>query len=419
MKTGRQNKKSFEVNELVKAIAEEILSEAFSRRATDIHIEPRENHTLVRLRIGGLLKTAKTLPHELAAKLAKYFKFLADLNFSEKTFTQIGHFSREDFRVRVSTSPVFLGEKTTLRILRTHNNVRQLDQIGLWGKNLQSVKHALSQPRGVIVTFGDGKNSTNFALLDQLISEEKNIVSVEKQIEKVLTGVNQIAINPKIGLDYPQVLKAALSQNPDVILVDNVRDKVTAELVFDAAMSGKLVIISLPVRKTSQVAPFLQYLGVDYFLIAANLLAIIGQTLIRTTEVKNLIFEKISQPESQAILDDFQISAKILHPLEKSFWDENSSKLNLNSNEDLILRVAKFENGKEIFTGSTAIFEVLNLEDSIIGRDFRNFLSTQPNPTEIEDFLLENKYITLKTDGLVKSLAGKTSLKEVLRRTGF
>ncbi|MDO4902562.1 MAG: ATPase, T2SS/T4P/T4SS family [bacterium] len=419
MKTGRQNRKAFEVDELVKTIAEEILSEGFSKKATDIHIEPRENHTLVRLRIGGMLKTAKTLPLELSAKLAKYFKFLAELNFSEKTFTQIGQFSREDYRVRVSTSPVFLGEKTTLRILRKQNSVRKLDQIGLWGKNLQSVEKALSQPRGVIITFGEGKNSTNFALLERLISEEKNIVSVERQIEKILTGVNQIAINPKIGLDYPQVLHAALSQNPDVVLVDSVKDKQTAEIIFEAAMSGKLIIASLPVHKTSQVVPFLKYLGVDYFLSSANILAIIGQTLIRTTDEKNLIFEEIPPQDSQAILSDFNISAQNLHNLEiaaREYFSQNSP---LKTTSASIKKLAKFPENKEIFTGSTAIFEAINLYEAPIGKDFRNFLSTQPNSSEIEEFLLENNYITIKIDGLVKSLRGQTSLKEVIRRTGF
>ena len=229
----------------VKFAAESIIENALNLHATDVHIEPREDLTLVRFRINGVLKTVNEFSKDFLPKLAKYFKHLGGLNFSEKTFPQSATVRHGEARIRISTTPVFLGEKVTLRLIRARKSVRKLNEIGLWGENLQQIQQILRQPRGIIFTIGEGNNTTNFSILNELNSSEKNIVTIEKNIEKTIPGINQTEISPRIGLDYFEMTKSALSQNPDILYIDNLKDSKTAELIFDASMRGKFIISEL------------------------------------------------------------------------------------------------------------------------------------------------------------------------------
>jgi type IV pilus assembly protein PilB len=261
----------------VRFAAETIIENALNLHATDVHIEPRDGSTLVRFRIHGILKIANQLPADTSPKLVKYFKKLADLNTREKNFPQTGNIMHGGAKIRVSISPVFSGEKITLRLIRARTSLRKLDETGLWGENLRLVRQAILQPRGIIFTVGDGKNTTNFAILNEINSPEKNIVTVEKTIEKTIPGVNQSEVNPKIGMDFLQTTKSALNQNPDIIMIDEVSDIETAKLLIDAAMRGKLIIASLPVPHASDVIPYLTNLNISPFFLSATTLAIIGQ----------------------------------------------------------------------------------------------------------------------------------------------
>ena len=170
----------------VRFAAETIIENALNLHATDVHIEPRDGLTMVRLRIEGILKVANQLPADISPKLVRYFKKLAGLNTREKNFSQTGTISHGGARIRISISPVLSGEKITLRLIRARTSLRKLDEVGLWGENLLLVRQALRQPRGIIFTVGDGRNTTNFAILNELNTSEKNIVTVEKSVEKFL-----------------------------------------------------------------------------------------------------------------------------------------------------------------------------------------------------------------------------------------
>lgn len=422
MKNGGKNlkKTGYESEKSVTFLAEKIIENALNLRATDVHIEPREDHTLVRFRIHGTLQDFEKLPPIYSKKLAKHFKSLGELDFGEKIFSQTAKIKHGKANIRISVSPTFLGEKITLRVMSAKHKVRSLEEIGLWGDNLRRVRQAIRQPSGILITIGAGKNNTNFAILNEIISSEKNIVTVEKHIEKGISKINQTEVKPRIGLDYPQATKAALSQNPDVILIDDLRDKKTAELAFDASSRGKFVIISLPVQKTSEAIPYLEFLGVPSFMIATNVLAIISQKLIRTVSPQAVVFQKINKTESKVLLNEFKISASHLNNLEKSAKKYFEGK-KLRTNQDLIVEIPVIDEkfAKTAFIGLTGIFEVVSFLDGKFGRELKNLVSLKPNSAEIEDFLEDFDFSTLKIDGIVKALQGQTTIKEVIRQTGY
>lgn len=424
MKNGGNSSKIKEVKfeKTIKFTAESIIENALNLHATDVHIEPRENSVLVRFRIGGVLKNMSEIPKKDFPKITKYFKSLAGLNFSEKTFPQSSTIHYGEARIRISTTPVFLGEKITLRLMRARKHVRKLNEIGLWGENLRAVEQILRQPRGIVFTVGDGSNTTNFSILNELNSSEKNIVTIEKTIEKTITGINQTEINPKIGLGYFEMTKSALSQNPDIIYIDNLNDRKTAELIFDSAMRGKFIIASVPVRKTSEVIPFLSHLGIEPFLIIANVLGIISQTIMRTISKKSTVSVKISKEESSLILQEFNISPLRIHQLEKDFKNDKypNNSLATSSNSILNLPSIKKNISPEIaFSGTTGIFEVLNLLEGKISKEIKELIPVNPSSVEIEEILSMNNFVNLRADGLLKVLQKETVLSELMRRTGF
>ena len=424
MENGGKNSKIKEVKfeKTIKFTAESIIENALNLHATDVHIEPRENSVLVRFRIGGVLKNMSEIPKKDFPKITKYFKSLAGLNFSEKTFPQSSTIHYGEARIRISTTPVFLGEKITLRLIRARKYVRKLNEIGLWGENLRAVEQILRQPRGIVFTVGDGSNTTNFSILNELNSSEKNIVTIEKTIEKTIAGINQTEINPKIGLGYFEITKSALSQNPDILYIDNLNDRKTAELIFDSAMRGKFIITSVPVRKTSEVIPFLNHLGIEPFLIIANVLGIISQTLMRTISKKSTANVKISKEESSLILQEFNISPLRIHQLEKDFKNEKypNNSLATSSNSMLNLPSIKKNSSPEIaFSGTTGIFEVLSLLEGKISKEIKELIPVNPSSVEIEEILSMNNFVNLRTDGLLKVLQKETVLSELMRRTGF
>ena len=306
--------------------------------------------------------------------------------------------------------------------MRARKYVRKLNEIGLWGENLRAVEQILRQPRGIVFTVGDGSNTTNFSILNELNSSEKNIVTIEKTIEKTITGINQTEINPKIGLGYFEMTKSALSQNPDIIYIDNINDRKTAELIFDSAMRGKFIIANVPVRKTSEVIPFLNHLGIEPFLIIANALGIISQTLMRTISKKSTVSVKISKEESSLILQEFNISPLRIHQLEKDFKNEKYPNNNLATSSNSILNLPSIKKNisPEIaFSGTTGIFEVLSLLEGKISKEIKELIPVNPSSVEIEEILSMNNFVNLRTDGLLKVLQKETVLSELMRRTGF
>lgn len=408
----------------VKYAAEAIIENALNMHATDVHIEPRDGLTLIRLRVNGLLKVTNQLPADVSPKLVRHFKRLGGLNQREKNFPQTATIPHGKAKIRISTSPVVDGEKITLRLIRARTSLRSLDQIGLWGENLRLVRQAIRQPRGIIFTVGDGRNTTNFSILTELNSPEKNIVTVERQIEKVLPGANQTEIKPSIGLDYIQSTQAALNQNPDIIMVDEVATSFTAKLLFEASMRGKLIIASLPVPTAADVLPFLVNLDISPFIISANTNAIIGQTLVRSTSPSSMTSRKLKRNESSVILKEFETTSAEVFKLEKLARKYNlGTSSDLNSTKDYIDQLPELKNKTNDpsfdYVGSTGIFEIFSFINGDTADKLRDFALTQPSSTEVDNYARKIGITSLKLDGLVKNLRGLTTLEEVLRKAGL
>ena len=218
------------------------------------------------------------------------------------------------------------------------------------------------------------------------------------------------------------MVKSALSQNPDILYIDNLKDSKTAGLIFDASMRGKFIIASLPVQKISEIIPFLNYLGIEPFLISANVLGMISQTLIRTVSKKAISKTKISKEESSLILQEFKTTGAKIHQLEKDFRDKVHPKNKLSTSSNAILElpiIRKKENYELAFSGNTAIFEVLSLINGEISKEIKNLIQIKPTSVEIEEILSANNFRNMKLDGLAKVLQNETILPELMRKTGF
>ena len=268
----------------------DIAVNALNTRATDIHIEARTQETVVRTRIDGRLELQNHFPIDLHERLITRIKILARLDIAEKRLPQdgrlvIGHdFSRPNIDCRVSILPTLHGEKAVIRILPSRLDELNLDQIGLLPEQLQTVQAAIAQPNGLILVTGPtgcGKTRTLYSYLSALNQVQRNICSVEDPIEIRLPGVNQVAYHPKAGLDFPTIIRALLRQDPDVIMIGEIRDTESAQLAIQAAQTGHLVLSTLHTRNAMGALTRLKSLGIDQESIKSCLRCVSSQRLIR------------------------------------------------------------------------------------------------------------------------------------------
>lgn len=270
----------------------EIAAHALDARASDIHIEAGAQATLVRFRVDGLLRVHSHYPIELHDRLIARVKVLARLDIAEKRLPQdgrlcIGHnFSKPDRDCRVSILPTLHGEKGVIRILLNSTEDLDLKEIGLLPDQLCEVQQALAQPNGLIIVTGptgSGKTRTLYSCLRNLNQSHRNLCSIEDPIEIRLPGVNQVAYHPRAGLDFPTIIRALLRQDPDVIMIGEIRDAATAHLAIQAAQTGHLILSTLHTRNARGAVPRLQYLGIDRESLESCLLIVSSQRLVRMT----------------------------------------------------------------------------------------------------------------------------------------
>jgi type II secretory ATPase GspE/PulE/Tfp pilus assembly ATPase PilB-like protein len=270
----------------------EIAAHALDARASDIHIEAGAQATLIRFRVDGLLRVHSRHPVELHERLIARIKVLARLDLAEKRLPQdgrlcIGHnFSKPDKDCRVSILPTLHGEKGVIRILPSCTEDLDLKEIGLLPDQLQIFQEGLSQPNGLIIVTGptgSGKTRTLYSCLRQLNQSHRNLCSIEDPIEIRLAGVNQVAYHPRAGLDFPTIIRALLRQDPDVIMIGEIRDAATAHLAIQAAQTGHLVLSTLHTRNARGALPRLQHLGVDQESLKSCLILASSQRLVRMT----------------------------------------------------------------------------------------------------------------------------------------
>ena len=268
----------------------EIAAHALDARASDIHIEAGSQATLVRFRIDGLLKVQSYLPIEQHDRLITRIKVIARLDIAEKRLPQdgrlsIGHnFSMPNIDCRVSILPTLYGEKAVIRILPSRLEDLKLEELGLLSKQLEIFQEVLAQPHGLILVTGptgSGKTRTLYSCLRHLNQQHRNLCSIEDPIEIRLAGVNQVAYHPRAGLDFPTIIRALLRQDPDVMMIGEIRDSATAQLAIQAAQTGHLVLSTLHTRSAHGALPRLRNLGVDQESLESCLLSVSSQRLIR------------------------------------------------------------------------------------------------------------------------------------------
>lgn len=404
---------------------------AIKANASDIHIEPREDFVMIRYRVDGVLREADRLPKKVQAALVSRIKILANLKIDERRIPQDGRFkinqSGKLFALRVSTLPIADGEKVVIRLLDETNEALSLETLGYWGSSLEVINRAIIEPHGMILVTGptgSGKSTSLYSILTLLNNYTVNISTVEDPIEYKIIGANQTQVNPKAGMTFASGLRALLRQDPNIIMVGEIRDTETADMAVQAALTGHLVFSTLHTNNAATCLPRLLDMGVEPFLIASTVRAVVGQRLVRhlcqscRTEYKP-DGGWLEQVTTLFKLDKPGVMERV-HNLEKRALEEGLGKKDSNpsTSQNGILRLWRAsEKGCEEcshsgYGGRLGIYEVLENGKSVAELIVKNGTSR-----DIEAAGIEAGMMTMQQDGLIKALRGLTTIEEILRVT--
>ncbi len=406
--------------------------------ASDVHIEPREDFVVVRYRIDGLLREANKLPRKVLGALVSRIKILSNLKIDEHRAPQDGRFKVEIndqiYALRVSTLPILDGEKVVMRILNESSKPADFKELGFWGTALADLQQAIVQPHGMVLVTGptgSGKSTTLFSVLSSLNTPNVNISTVEDPIEYHIIGANQTQVNPVAGMTFTSGLRALLRQDPNIIMVGEVRDGETADLAVQAALTGHLVFSTLHTNNAATCLPRLLEMGVEPFLIASTVRVVVGQRLVRRLCVNCRESEKPDDATLKQLEKSFRIQDnggfKKIHALEVAALEGGIGATNakqaggnddLSTTESSVTRLWRaHDDGCDScnhtgYKGRIGIYEVLNNSPGIQKKIVSNNTSE-----DIELAAIQEGMLTMQLDGLVKSLRGQTSIEEVLRVT--
>lgn len=406
-----------------------LLEYAIKSGASDIHIEPREDFVQVRYRIDGVLKEVNKLPRNVQGALVSRIKILSNLKIDERRVPQDGRFkikvSGKQYALRVSTLPIADGEKIVMRILDESNQAVALDSLGYWGLSLSTLKDAMAQPNGMILVTGptgSGKSTSLFSVLSELNTPDVNISTIEDPVEYKIPGVNQTQTNAKAGMTFASGLRALLRQDPNIIMVGEIRDGETANLGVQAALTGHLVFSTLHTNNAATCLPRLLDMGIEPFLIASTVKAVIGQRLVRRLCMHCRQQYVPDAGELAYIVQMFNLkrgSMQRLHALEQqAAADKIGGSTPLGSTDVTIQYLWRpnpegcDECGHNGFKGRVGIYEVLGISIPI-----QKMITANATSNEIQQQAITEGMVTMQTDGFVKSLRGVTTLEEVLRAT--
>lgn len=406
--------------------------------ASDIHIEPREEFVVVRYRIDGVLRETNKLPRKLLGALVSRIKILSNLKIDEHRAPQDGRFKVEInglvYALRVSTLPILDGEKVVMRILNESSKPADFTELGFWGTALADMKQAIIQPHGMVLVTGptgSGKSTTLFSVLSSLNTPGVNISTVEDPVEYHVVGANQVQVNAVAGMTFTNGLRALLRQDPNIIMVGEIRDGETADLAVQAALTGHLVFSTLHTNNAATCLPRLLDMGVEPFLIASTVRVVIGQRLVRRLCVDCREEFKPDDTFLKSLDKSFNLSenggAKRFHELEEqaikdgigaSVAGKGKEVTGVSTSATEITRLWKAkDNGCEHcnhtgYKGRIGIYEVLTNSPNIQKMIVTNSTSENINGAAITDGML-----TMQLDGLVKALRAQTTIEEVLRVT--
>ncbi len=392
-------------------IVDTLLKHAIIQNASDIHIEPLENQVIVRYRIDGMLHDAMTLPRNVALSITARIKVLSNLKLDEKRLPQDGRFkidiNGEKVSFRVSTLPIYYGEKTVMRLLRESASGFTLEVLGFHGEALEQLHKALNLTTGMILTTGptgSGKTTTLYTMLDILNTPDVNISTIEDPVEYQMNRINQTQVKSEIGLTFTNGLRTLVRQDPDIIMVGEIRDGETASLAINASLTGHLVFSTLHTNSASGAMPRLMDMKVEPFLIVSTVNVVIAQRLVRKlNEKREKYFLTPAEIESLSKTVDLERVLKFLKQEkvmeEKISWE----KIPLYRPKSGIDR-------EECFGGRIGIYEVLKMSPAI-----KELVMQGKTDKEIEKQAKSEGMLSMIEDGIFKVVQGQTTIEEVLR----
>lgn len=407
-----------------------LLEYAIRSKASDIHIEPRDDFIQIRYRIDGVLHEVNRLPRNIHAALVSRIKISSSLKIDEKRVPQDGRFkvqvAGKKYSLRVSTMPISEGEKVVIRILDESNQAMELKDLGLWGNSLKAFANALTQPHGMILVTGptgSGKSTTLFSSLATLNQPNVNISTIEDPVEYRVGGVNQTQTNDAAGMTFATGLRALLRQDPNIIMVGEIRDRETASLAVQAALTGHLVLSTLHTNNAATTLPRLLDMAIEPFLIASTVQVILGQRLVRQLDPETRIGYVPGEEEKQALAKTFNLRTQQdflnLHELEKqaaAYGVGGNTPLSTDPTGIKFLykpqENAEKKDSYDGFDGRLGIYEVLNNSPSI-----ERLITARATSDDIQLQAVREGMLTMQLDGLIKALRGITSIEEVMRVT--
>ena len=391
----------------VAKIVTTILEYAVRSRASDVHIEPQEDNVRIRYRIDGILQEKYLLPRNVHDAVVSRIKILSNLKIDEKRIPQDGRFffttDGNDVDLRVSTLPTTYGEKVVMRLLQKAQKVPTLQDLGLRGLALKNLMNAIQRPHGIIIVCGptgSGKTTTLYSVLDIVAISKVNVVTIEDPVEYQMKGVNQVQVNVQAGLTFASALRSFLRQDPNIIMVGEIRDQETADLAVNAALTGHLVFSTLHTNDASGVPPRLLDMGVEPFLLTSSLNCIVGQRVLRKV-CKDCVGEMEIPADKLAELKS--TLGPIYDMIEDKFKKEGK-KITLPK----IVGCEKCNNTG--YLGRIAIYEVMPVSEKL-----SKLIVSKGAASDIQRTAMEEGMITMKQDGYVKALEGITSMDEVIR----
>lgn len=388
-------------------IVQTILSFSLKARASDIHIEPQENRTRVRYRIDGILQEKLILPKSVHQAVVSRIKILSGLKIDERRLPQDGRFdfseNNQQVDLRISTLPTIHGEKVVMRLLNKNANVPTLEEIGLSGLALRNVQDAIKVPHGIILVTGptgSGKTTTLYSVLHTINTPRVNIMTLEDPVEYQMPGVNQVQINPQAGLTFASGLRSFLRQDPNIIMVGEIRDSETAGLAVQASLTGHLVFATLHTSSAAGALPRLMDMGAEPFLLSSSMTCVLAQRIVR---IINPDYKEAYRPDP-AVIDNIKTV------LGDNFtrWLQQNQK----TEKDIVLMRAKKERpeSEPDYKGRVAIFEVMKISEEI-----SKLIMARKAASEMEKVSLKDGMLYMKQDGYLKVLDGVTTIEEVLR----
>lgn len=397
-----------------------ILEFAARNRASDVHIEPQIKEVKIRCRIDGVLREVMRLPKSTEPALISRVKILSNLKIDEHRIPQDGQFTievdKKEIDLRIAIAPIVWGEQVVIRLLDKTGTSLKLEDLGYTGRALRMIRKGIKRPNGMILTSGptgSGKSTSMYALIQEIKNDSINIITLEDPVEYKIEGVNQIQVNPEVGLTFASGLRSILRQDPDVIMVGEIRDKETAQLAVQAALTGHLVFSTLHTNSAAGILPRLLDMGIEPFLIASTVNTVIGQRLVRRVADSGRQVYQSSELETQAI----KTSVGKLLPSDKSSLDKIAADLGYKSlplatqNAYTLVKGTDSPDTPNGYMGRMGLYEVFEVTEAIQALIMKRETSTEIKKVAVS----EGGMIDMRQDGYLKALTGWTTLSEVNR----